>query len=115
MPGRARRFAGKSSTARRLGAGKTMRKGKSKSPADLPGLGPKSRDMLARVGIITVAQLRKLGAVAAYARTRRANRNASLNLLWGLESALSGIPWQDVARRHRTSLLLALDDYEKKA
>jgi hypothetical protein len=40
---------------------------------------------------------------------------ASLNLLWALESALTGEPWQQVARRHRTSLLLALDDREKNA
>ena len=89
------------------------RVGNPKSIAGLPGLGPKSRDMLARAGITTVAQLRELGSVAAYARAKRANANVSLNLLWGLESALTGMPWQEVARRHRTSLLLALDDCEK--
>lgn len=115
MPGRARRFAGKSSTPRRPGAGKTIRKGKSNSIADLPGLGPKSRDMLARAGITTVAQLRDLGSVVAYARAKRVNSNVSLNLLWGLESALTGKPWQEVARLHRTSLLLALDDHERNA
>jgi DNA transformation protein len=37
----------------------------------------------------------------------------SLNLLWGLESALTGEHWQDVAKKHRTSLLLALEEREK--
>jgi hypothetical protein len=35
--------------------------------------------------------------------------NASLNLLWALEGALSGLSWQTVTREHRLSLLLALE------
>jgi DNA transformation protein len=84
------------------------------SLADLPGLGPKSQAMLARAGITSVAQLRKQGSVAAYVRARRANPGVSLNLLWALESALTGQPWQEVARERRTRLLLALDDCEKR-
>jgi DNA transformation protein and related proteins len=77
---------------------------------DLKSLGPKSQAMLAQAGITTVAQLRALGAVAAYVQTKRVNPKASLNLLWGLESALTGMPWQQVAREHRTSFLLAVED-----
>jgi DNA transformation protein len=86
-----------------------------KSISELKSLGPKSQVMLARAGITTVEQLRKLGSVTAYVMAKRANGNASLNLLWGLESALSGEPWQEVARLHRTSLLLALEECEKNA
>ncbi|MDZ4074725.1 MAG: TfoX/Sxy family protein [Hylemonella sp.] len=82
--------------------------------ADLPGLGPKSRVMLAQAGIHNVEDLRALGAVVAYVRTKRAVGGVSLNLLWGLESALTGVPWQQVAREHRTSLLLALEDHERR-
>ena len=81
---------------------------------DLPGLGEKSRAMLARAGIVGVDQLRALGAVAAFARVKRVDPRASLNLLWGLESALSGVPWQVVAREHRGSLLLALDEQQQQ-
>ena len=80
------------------------------SLSDLPNLGPKSRDMLEHAGIVSVAQLRQLGAVAAYVEVQRSGQAASLNLLWALEGALTGMPWQQVAREHRTSLLLALDD-----
>ena len=80
--------------------------------AALPGLGPKSQAMLAAAGIPDLATLRRLGAVAAYARVKRNDPRASLNLLWGLEAALTGLPWQTVAREHRTSLLLALDALE---
>lgn len=79
--------------------------------AGLNGLGPKSQEMLARAGITSVEQLRALGAVAAYAKTRASIPGVSLNLLWALEGALTGQPWQKVAREERTSLLLALDAY----
>lgn len=81
--------------------------------AALPNLGPKSQAMLAGAGITTLDELRRLGSVAAYARVKATGANASLNLLWALEGALCGQRWQDVAREHRTSLLLALDTYER--
>lgn len=80
---------------------------------ELRSLGPKSREMLARAGITTVDQLRAMGAVAAYAKTKAALPGVSLNLLWALESALTGLPWQEVSRKYRTSLLLALEQHEK--
>lgn len=86
-----------------------------RSISELKSLGPRSQEMLARAGIRTVAQLRELGSVEAYVRTKRSNRGASLNLLWALESALTGEPWQDIARLHRTSLLLAVDERERRA
>jgi hypothetical protein len=88
-------------------------RGAMEDPAALPGIGPKSRAMLA-AGILSLDDLRRLGSVAAYARVRRTGANASLNLLWALEGALSGMRWQDVARRHRTSLLLALESHEAR-
>ncbi len=88
---------------------------KPKSISDLKSLGTKSEAMLARAGIASIAQLRQLGSVPAYVMAKRANGNVSLNLLWALESALTGEPWQEVARLHRTSLLLAIEEYEKNA
>lgn len=79
----------------------------------VPNLGPKSQAMLAGAGITSLAQLRRLGAVAAYVKVKRSGANASLNLLWALEGAISGMPWQQVAREHRTSLLLALETLER--
>jgi DNA transformation protein len=70
--------------------------------------------MLARAGIRSEQQLRQLGAVAAFVRVRRSGAGASLNLLWALEGALTGLSWQEVAREHRTSLLLALDQHERQ-
>lgn len=83
--------------------------------SELKSLGPKSQEILSRAGITSVAQLRDLGSVEAYVRAKGANPGVSLNLLWALESALSGEPWQKVARCHRTSLLLAVEEREKNA
>lgn len=81
--------------------------------AALPNLGPASARMLAAAGIVSVAQLRELGAVGAYLRVRHAGGRASLNLLWALEGALTGRPWQDVARRDGVGLRMALEDAER--
>lgn len=80
--------------------------------AQAAGLGPKSAAMLHAAGIFSMDQLRTLGAVAAYVQVQRAGQKASLNLLWAMEGALSGLHWQQVARDHRTSLLLALEQLQ---
>ncbi|MFZ2990068.1 TfoX/Sxy family protein [Ideonella sp.] len=83
--------------------------------SDFPNIGPRSKQMLALVGITTLAQLQELGAVPVYCQVRRAGAKPSLNLLWALEGAILGVHWQEVARIHRTSLLLALEDCERMA
>ncbi len=59
-------------------------------------------------------ELRRVGAVVAYVRTKAVWPRASLNLLWALEGALSGRPWQQVAETDRASLLMALEDVERQ-
>jgi DNA transformation protein len=80
----------------------------------LSGIGPKSNEMLRKAGITTLAQLQAMGSVAAYVAVKRAGCNPSLNFLWALESVISGEHWRDVAKNHRTSLLWALEDLEKR-
>ena len=53
--------------------------------------------------------LEVFGSVRAYAMVRATEARASLNLLWALEGALTGLPWQVVAKEHRLSLLFALE------
>lgn len=80
----------------------------------LQNLGPKSQAMLAAAGIHSLEQLRKLGSVHAYLLVKATGANASINLLWALGGALTGLPWQVVAREHRLSLLLALEVQENQ-
>ncbi len=81
--------------------------------ASLPNLGPKSAQFLLDAGITSHAQLQRLGAVRAYTMVKRVQPRASLNLLWALEGALSGLHWRVVAKEHRTSLMLALDAHDQ--
>ena len=76
----------------------------------LRNLGPVSKRMLAAAGITSLETLRCLGSVEAYRRVRSHHPRASLNLLWALEGALTGRPWEDVARNDRLSLLLRLEN-----
>lgn len=82
---------------------------------DLPGLGPKSLAMLAAAGLYGRADLEKLGSVRAYLRVQAAGQNASLNLLWAIEGALTGQDWRVVAREERGRLLLELDAAQEAA
>ncbi len=77
----------------------------------LPNLGPKSSEMLRAAGIKSIEELRSLGSVRAYLKIKAAGASASLNLLWSLEGAITGLPWQVVAREHRLSLLLSLETH----
>jgi hypothetical protein len=76
----------------------------------LPNIGPVSKRMLAAAGIRSVETLRRLGSIEAYRRVRAHDPRASLNLLWALEGALTGRPWEEVARNDRLSLLLQLEN-----
>jgi DNA transformation protein len=76
----------------------------------LPNLGPKSAQMLRSAGIRTLGQFKRYGAVRAYLKAKAVDKRVSLNLLWALEAALSGRPWQDVAKNDRLRLLLAVED-----
>ena len=62
--------------------------------------------MLRSAGIRSAAQLQRLGSVRAFVQVQAAGLRPSLNLLWALEGALTGLPWQQVARFERTRLLL---------
>ncbi|MGQ0597865.1 TfoX/Sxy family DNA transformation protein [Aquabacterium sp.] len=80
---------------------------------ELKNLGPKSLEMLAKAGVHSGEDLKRLGAVMAYARTKAVCPKASLNLLWALEGALTGRDWKLVAETDRASLLMALEDVQR--
>jgi DNA transformation protein len=85
---------------------------------DLRNLGPTSEQQLTRVGVRSAADLRRLGAVAAYLRLTRAGGPKSLNMLWALAGALDPWPegrdWRAVANGpERLALLLAVEGREQ--
>ena len=98
---------------RRIAAGKlTLR------IRDLRNLGPRSETLLAKVGIHSVANLRRVGGLEAYWRLRRANVTKSLNALWALIGALEpwpeGLDWRQVATgSRRLGLILSIEAREQ--
>ena len=73
------------------------------------GLGPKSREQLAAIGIHTPAALRAADAYEVYARIQARWPAASRNLVYALLGAQEGRDWRDIARERRTEVLLRLD------
>ncbi len=63
------------------------------------------------MGIHTLDDLRKVGVVNAYNLVRAQGCNATLNLLWALQGAMTNTPWnalpesvkQDLIRRIKES------------
>lgn len=75
----------------------------------LKNLGPVSAAWLAGVGVMTRADLIRLGPVAAFLRVRDAGHKASMNLLWALAGAERGLRWNKLAEEDRQRLLIELD------
>jgi DNA transformation protein and related proteins len=73
------------------------------------GLGAKSREQLAAVGIHTPDELRSSDAFDVYARIKVRWPGASRNLVYALIGAQEGRHWRDIARERRTEVLLRLD------
>ena len=77
---------------------------------DLQGLGVKSEQQLAAVGITTVESLLAADPFEVYARLREVYPRLSLNFIYALIGAQEGVPWQQVARERKTEILLRLEE-----
>ncbi|KFI06443.1 transcriptional regulator [Massilia sp. BSC265] len=76
---------------------------------DMKGLGPRSEEWLALVGIHTPDALRAADPFALYARLRTEVPGFNLNGLYALISAIEGRSWIEVKRARRTEILLRLE------
>lgn len=79
-------------------------------PATFQGLGPKSQQWLAAIGITTPEQLAAQDPFAVWARIKATQPGVSLNLLYALIGAVEHRDWRDVARDERTRILMRLQD-----
>ena len=71
-------------------------------------LGPKSTTWLNAIGIFTLDDLRRIGAVPAFLELRRAGFNVSIVMLYALEGALTDTHWLTVKRERKQELTAAL-------
>jgi len=73
----------------------------------LLNLGPKSAHWLEQVGIRTLEDLKQTGAIAAYLLVKQQQPRCSLDLLYALQGALSGIHWNQLSEKTRQQLRAA--------
>ncbi len=80
------------------------------SIANLAGLGPKSAQMLATIGVTTAADFLAADPFELYRDMKQAGVPVSLNLLYAMIGAQENIPWQQVKQEQKTTILMRLDD-----
>ena len=71
---------------------------------NLPNVGPASAAWLREAGISTIADLGRLGPVAAYRRVFESQPSVSLNLLWALAAGLMGQDWRELSEEEKSKL-----------
>ena len=81
--------------------------------AGLRNLGPASVKWLNAIGVRSRRDLEKLGAVDAYAILKASGYNASLNLVYAIEGALTGHDWNRLPVRRKAQLKAAAADAMK--
>lgn len=80
--------------------------------AHLKGIGPKSAEQLANIGIRYKEDLIQIGPIPAYnLLTQKLGKAPSLNMLYAMIGALENKHWTEIAQKERTSILLALDGF----
>ena len=79
----------------------------------LPNLGPETSRWLQTIGAHNRRDLEKLGGVAAYAALKTRGYNASLNLVYAIEGALTGRDWRKLPAARKNALKKAAMDAVK--
>ncbi|MDH5377200.1 MAG: TfoX/Sxy family protein [Gammaproteobacteria bacterium] len=83
--------------------------------AKAANLGPKSAQWLIDIGIDSLEKLKALGSVRALIALKTQGKPASLNMLYAMEGAITGVHWQKIAKEEKARLLLELDALNDEA
>jgi TfoX C-terminal domain len=74
-------------------------------------IGPVSAGWLRDIGVESAADLKRIGIVEAYRQIKMLHpREATLNLLYGLEAAVVGIDWKDLPPERKAELKSEVND-----
>lgn len=76
---------------------------------NLKNLGPASAAWLRDIGILTIADLTRVGPVFAYRRVQSQHPTASLNLLWALAAGLADRDWRELSEEEKQRLRCDVD------
>lgn len=77
---------------------------------DLPNIGAYLAARLVEIDISTPEALSAVGAAEAYAQLKfRFSKDISLNALWAMDAALSGIDWRQLPQARKDALRAVLE------
>jgi DNA transformation protein len=76
---------------------------------DLNGFGPRSEEILAELGILTVEDFFKIDPYDLYAKLKPI-KGMGLNSIYAIIGARENLSWIEVARTRKTEILMHLDD-----
>lgn len=76
----------------------------------LPGLGPKSSEMLGSLGIHTAADLMAAEPYTLYQDLKQIFPATSLNMLYAIMGAQEGRHWREIQRERKLVILLRLEE-----
>lgn len=76
---------------------------------DLNGFGPRSEELLAEVGIHTIAEFMAIDPYALYAKLKPM-KGMGLNSIYAIIGARENLSWLEVAKTRKTEILMHLDD-----
>jgi DNA transformation protein len=79
-------------------------------PGKMQGLGPQSTLWLNSIGIFTLENVEAIGVIEVYRRLKEAYpHKVTLNMLYGLQAAVLGIPWQAITPDMKAELRAQID------
>ena len=77
--------------------------------SDLNGFGPKSEEILAKVGINGVEDFMAIDPYVLY-RQLKPIKGMGMNSIYAIIGARENVSWLEIARERKTEILLTLDD-----
>ena len=72
--------------------------------------GPVTSSWLAHIGITTIDEVRRIGSVEIYRLLKQQGYPVSLNLVYGLEGAILGVPWNRLPDDVKAELRAAIQE-----
>jgi DNA transformation protein len=81
---------------------------------ELANLGPKTEEWLAGIGILTRADIERVGSVEIYRVLRSRGVPVSLNLVYALEAMLIGVHWTKLPASLKIELKTAIRELNSR-
>lgn len=78
--------------------------------SEIKNLGPKTESWLNEIGVYSFSDLERLGSVEIYRLVKNAGFPASLNLVYAIEAALTGVHWTKLSKDAKAELKRAIQN-----